>query len=80
MAEIKTFHPANQGKVDVIDFQETNVTHFSHPNHYFISLLSTGFDCTCTLRPKPNPLCDYHMRLWPPYQNGADLSFVVVND
>lgn len=53
MLEIQTFHIKIQGKVDLIDFQETAL-HFSHPNHHSstliclmaISLLCTGFDCT----------------------------------
>lgn len=89
MQEIKTFHIEIQGKVDLIDFQET--THFISlipiitPLLLSASWLYLSFPVALTaLRlhtlPKPNPHCDYRIMLSPYYQNGADLGFVVVKD
>lgn len=89
MPEIKTFHIEIQGKVDLIDFQET--THFISvipiiaPLLLSFSWLYLSFPVALTALllhtlPKPNPHCDYHIMLLPYYQNGADLGFVVVKD
>lgn len=86
MPEIKTFRIEIQGKVDLIDFQET--THVISLIPIITSrLLSASwlyltFPVALTAQllhtvPKPNPFCHYHIMLLPYYQNGADLGFVV---